>query len=273
LTLVVDDVLKSPCNSNQGGNMAMNSFKVFLLVGVLGIGTVYAQDAVVTEMNEDYLTLASLEVSKVETDVLNQEVVEKLSFTDLKQVSMDHSATHENKSYGSAANVGKVIMIAKELVALGESIYTLVQKGKPHNTTSYAPVSIIPKEGGTYVDIFETENWSSPKRNTYEITYKNLYGMAVVVFRYSVIYSYGGTYKGKGAYITSAIIVPESIKTSFGFDFSATMKLSGLMNHGTKESPVAGAVLAMEYTVETFLQASLTTDSYHITGKGGFKEL
>lgn len=253
--------------------MAMNSLKVFLLVGVLGIGTVYAQDAVVAEMNEDYLTLATMEVTKIETDVLNQEVSETLSFTDLQQVGLDLPAIDENKSVKSSADVGKVIMIAKELVALGESIYTLVQKGKPHNTTSYAPVSVIPKVGGTYVDIFETENWTAPRRNTYEITYKNLYGMAVVVFRYSVIYSYGGTYKGKGAYITSAIIVPESIKTSFGFDFSATMKLSGLMNHGTKENPVAGAILAMEYTVETFLQASLQTDSYHITGRGGFKAL
>lgn len=251
----------------------MNSFKVFLVVGVLGIGTVFAKDTVTEEMNEAYLTLASMEVSKIEIDVLNQEVPEKLSFTALQQLGLGAPTVDENKSVNSRANVGEVIMIAKELVALGEGIYTLVQKGKPHNTTSYAPVSVIPKLNGSLVDIFETENWTVPRKNTFEINYKNLYGMSVVVFRYSVIFSYNGTYKGKGAYITSAIIVPESIKTSFGFDFSATMKLGGIMNHGTKQSPVAGAVLAMEYTVETFLQASLQTDSYHITGRGGFKEL
>lgn len=253
--------------------MALNSLKIFLLVGVLGAGSIHAQEAVTKEMNEEYLTLASVEVAQVEVDVLNQEVAERLSFTDLQQVSRELSENNGNKGANSVANVGQVIMIAKELVALGEGIYNLVQKGKPHNTTSYAPISVIPKVGGVYVDIFETENWSMPRKNTYVITYKNLYGMEVVKFKYSVIYSYGGTYNGKGAYITSAIIVPDSIMTSFGFDFSATMKLNGIMNHGTKESPVAGAVLAMQYTVETFIQASLQTDSYHITGKGGFKAL
>ena len=51
------------------------------------------------------------------------------------------------------------------------------------------------------------------------------------------------------------------------------MKLNGITNHGTKENPVAGAIMAMEYTVETVLQASLQNDSYHITGRGAFKQL
>jgi len=252
--------------------MALNSLKIVLLLGVLGVGSVHAQEIAPELVQDDYFTLASMEVAQVEIDVLNQEVAERLSFTDLKQLAME-SSVDNHKSGNSVANVGQVIMVAKELVALGEGIYKLVQKGKPHNTTNYAPISVIPKVGGAYVDIFETENWSIPRKNTYVITYKNLYGMEVVKFKYSVIYSYGGTFNGKGAYITSAIITPDSIMTSFGFDFTATMKLNGIMNHGTKENPVAGAIMAMQYTVETFLQASLQTDSYHITGKGGFKEI
>jgi hypothetical protein len=252
--------------------MAINSIKIFLLLGVLSAGSVHAQ-VTSEEINEKYLTLGSVEVTKVQTDVLHQEIRERLSFTDLQETSADLHATDSNKGVSSAANVGQILVIAKELVALGEGIYNLVQKGKPHNTTTYAPISVIPKNGASHVDIFETENWSIPRKNTYIVSYKNLYGMEVVNFRYSVIYSYGGTYKGKGAYITSAIIVPVSIMTSFGFDFSAIMKLNGIMNHGTKESPVAGAIMAMQYTVETFLQANLQTDSYHITGRGGFKQL
>jgi len=251
--------------------MALNSFKLLLVMGVLGVSTVKAQDAVIEEMNEDYLTLGSVEVSKVHTDVLNQEVSERLSYNDLEHVMMD--APENAKSLKSAAGAGKIIAVGRELVALGEDIYRLVQKGKPSNTTSYAPISVIPKVNGTPVDVFETENWTMPRKNTYVITYKNLYGMEVVKFRYSVIFSYGGTYQGKGAYLTAAQIVPESIMTNFGFTFSATMKLNGISNHGTKDSPVAGAIMAMQYTVETILQANLETDSFHITGRGGFKAL
>lgn len=253
-----------------GGNMALNSMRIFLVLSLLSFG-VSAQDTVAEEMNEDYLTIGSMEVARVEIDVLGQEISESLSYTDLKRTMRD-SDTDENKG-AMAQDPGKIIATGRELVALGEDIYRLVVKGKPQNITSYAPVSIIPKVGNSYVDIFDTENWSVPRKNTYEITYKNLYGMAVVKFRYSVIYSYGGTYNGKGAYITGAHMVPDSVMTSWGFTFSATMKLNGLTNLGTKENPVAGAVLAMEYTVETILQASLETDSYHITGRGGFKAL
>jgi len=251
--------------------MALNSMWTFLVLSLLTAGAVSAQDSVIEEMNEDYLTLGSVEVARVEVDVLGQEIAEKLTYSDLKQ-NMRGLVTDENKSV-TGQDPGKVIAMGRELVALGEDIYRLVIKGKPHNTTNYAPVSIIPKIGNTHVDIFDTENWSIPRKNTYEITYKNLYGMTVVKFRYSVIYSYGGTYNGKGAYITGAHMVPDSVMTSFGFDFSANMKLNGLTNQGTKENPVAAAVLAMEYTVETILQASLETDSYHITGRGGFKAL
>ncbi|MBA2403935.1 MAG: hypothetical protein H0V66_04120 [Bdellovibrionales bacterium] len=253
--------------------MALSSIKILLLVGVLGIASVHAQDEVVEEMTEDYLTLASVEVTRVEKDILNQEISERVSFNDLQHMLVELPVMDENKGNNSPDKVGGVIKVGRELVALGEDIYKLVQKGKPSNTTSYAPISVIPKVGDTHVDIFETENWTIPRKNTYVISYKNLYGMEVVKFRYSVIYSYGGTYKGKGAYITAAMIVPESIMTSFGFTFSATMKLNGIMNHGTKENPVAGAIMAMEYTVETFLQASLESDSYHVTGRGGFKQL
>ena len=251
--------------------MALNSMKMILVLGVLAVSTAKANDTASIQASSDYLTVKSREVTRINVDKMNQEVRERLSFSDLEQMSIETPAS--TKGVVSAANVGKVIAVAKDLVALGESIYTLVQKGKPSNKTTSAPISVIPKEGGSYIDIFDTENWSSPRKNTYEITYKNYFGMEVVKYRYSVIFSYGGSYKGKGAYLTAAQIIPESVNTLYGYTFSATMKLNGITNHGTKENPIAGAIMAMEYTVETVLQASLQNDSYHITGRGAFKQL
>jgi len=245
--------------------MALNSLKLVLVLGVLGVAHVHGQD-------KDYLTLTSMEVVEVKKDFLNQEISERLSFSDLQRET-EISASTNNKNMIPIVAVGQIIAATKELVALGEGIYTLVQKGKPSINTNYAPISVVPRIGKKeYVDILETENWTMPKRTTYVITYKNLYGMEVVKFRYSVIFSYGGTNQGKGAYITAAQIIPVSILTSFGFDFSATMKLVAITNHGTKENPVAGVLMSMQYTVETFLDATLKSYAYHITGRGGFKE-
>ncbi len=256
--------------------MALNSFRLFsfmlgllLMMALLGVGAALAEE----EINHDYLTLSGLEVSEITTDVLNQEVSKVLYQSDIHQVSQRIQGAPNEKGLLNGGKTGKVIVVARDLVALGEDIYNLVNKGKPSNKTSYAPITVIPRIGGQYVDIMDTENWSMPARVSYQIVYKNLYGMEVVKFKYSVIFSYGGSYNGKGAYITAAQIIPVSIMTSWGFDFSAHMKVGGIQNHGSKENPVAGAIMILEYRVETVLQASLESDSYHITGRGGFKPL
>lgn len=246
--------------------MGLNSLKVFLLLGVLGMGTVSAND----EINENYLTVGSVEVNEIHQDVLNQEVSEQVYE---KVLASRLQGLPNEKGMVSTQGVGEVIAIARGIVALGEEIYALVDKGRPVMKTSYAPISVLPTEGGKAVSALETENWKMPSKRTYEITYKNLYGMEVVKYRYSVIFSYGGSYKGKGAYITGAQIVPVSISVSWGYSFSATMRLASLQNYGTVANPIAGVTMSMEYTVETIMKASLETDSYHVTGQGAFKAL
>lgn len=169
--------------------------------------------------------------------------------------------------------VGQVIGVARDLVALGEDIYRLVIKGKPTATSSYAPISIIPKVNGAPVELFDTENWRFPVKKTYERSWENLYGITVAYFRYSVIYSYGGRYNGKGAYITSLQVVPEAVNTLFGFDFTANMKLGGFQNQGTKANPMAGATILMDYTVGSVLDTRAYVDSFFIQGDGFFKKL
>lgn len=241
--------------------MGLN-LKVLTVLVILGFGQAKAYEDI------DYLTIKSVKVHEISTDVLNQEKQELIQLSHAGPVGLpDKGAMRQGQS------IGQVIAIGKELVALGESIYTLVNKGRPNVTTSYAPISVIPKENGSYVDIMDTEGWKLPSKRTYKITYENLYGMDVVTFRYSVIFSYGGSYNNKGAYITAAQIVPESVSVSWGYDFDATMKLSGIQNHGTKAYPIAGAVMQMQYTVSTILKSDKTVDSYHVTGHGGFREL
>lgn len=252
----------------KGASLINISLTFLLFLGIFSGLEAQANDPIIEEMNEEYHRVSSIEVVTVETDLLNQET----------HLLIDESLMHTEATLGandkmsfSPANVGQVIWIAQGLVALGEGVYNLVQKGKPANTTNYAPISVMPKEGRNYVEILETENWNAPQKRTFMINIKNGFGMEVVKFRYSVIYSHGGSFNGAGAYITAAQIIPEYVLTSFGFDFSASMRLNGIQNHGTKANPVAGAILTMEYKIESFVSSLLRSDSFHITGRGGFK--
>jgi hypothetical protein len=167
---------------------------------------------------------------------------------------------------------GQVIAVAKELVALGEDVYKLLNKGRPVVQTDYAPVSVIPKVAGKNVDPMDLENWSMPKTKKFKISYKNGFNMVVVQFDYMVIITSGGRYEGKGAYLTGVQIVPSNIHVKFGFDLSAVMKLQSVMNHGSKTNPVAGAILSLQYRVGNMMGMNESNDTIHVTGLGLIQE-
>ncbi len=171
------------------------------------------------------------------------------------------------------ANIGTVIALGRDLVALGEALYELVLKGKPSVKTEYAPISVLPRVSGQPVDIFDTEGWSSPEKRTYEVKYENLYGVTIVDFKFSVLFSHGGTYNGTGAYLTSVQVVPEYVKVLWGWALDASMRLGGIQNQGTRENPVAGATIILQYTTSSLFENLQRTTSFFITGKGEIKML
>lgn len=248
--------------------MGLNLKGLVLALTLGGVATARAAEQSVYE-SEQYYTITKMKVAEVSKDILGSNKITTLHEKELTVRGVPNVAGQVDPS----EKVGKVISVARDLVALGEDIYRLVIKGKPTNQTSYAPISVIPRVDGKNVDILDTENWRAPVKRTYQITYENLYGIDVVTFRYSVIYSYGGSYNGKGAYLTAVQIIPESVRTLFGFDFTATMKLGGIQNQGTRIDPNAGATLLMEYTVSSLMNAMNQVDSFFVTGKGAFKKL
>lgn len=178
--------------------------------------------------------------------------------------------TGDTPKPGTLETTGKVIQTARDLVALGEAIYELVKKGKPTNVTEYAPISVIPKDPVTkeHVDPFDMEGFSIPVAKNYTAKITNGLGKEVVTFTYQVIYSYGGSYDGVGKYLTGVSIIPGSVKTSYGWDFNATMKLSGIMNHGSRLEPIAGVMLTVKYQMNSRATAFERNDTIHITGDG-----
>jgi hypothetical protein len=170
---------------------------------------------------------------------------------------------------------GRIIQTGRDMAAFGEGIYQLVKKGKPTNVTEYAPISVVPRNSLTkeIADVFDLEGFSMPVERNFVANVKNGSGKEVINFAYKVVYSYGGSYNGTGKYLTNILVVPSSIKTSFGWEFNATMKLSGIMNHGTKADPIAGVIVTLKYQMNSWASAYERNDTIHITGRGEVKNL
>jgi hypothetical protein len=170
-------------------------------------------------------------------------------------------------------NAGKVIQASRDMVAFGESIYELVRKGKPTSVTAYEPISVVPRDPTTkeYVDPFELEGFSMPVEKNFNAKVTNGTGKVVVNFNYKVMYAFGGSYNETGKYLTSVLIIPGSVVVKFGWDFAATMKLSGIMNHGTKANPIAGVLVTVKYQMNSWSSSFERNDTIHINGNGELK--
>lgn len=235
-----------------------------LLVTTCLLGSASALASLSVE-ERDFFTISKVETKEITVDVFNQEVS--------KTLSVDNYYNEFNNPVDPIDRAGKVISVARDLVALGEDIYKLIDKGRPHITTKYDPVSVVPRVDGQPVDPMETENWSRyPRVKGYQITYRNLYNIAVVTFRFKVMWGYGGSYNGKGAYISGAQIVPEA-DVLWGFDFNATMKVGGVQNIGTRANPVASATLLIEHNVSNILRSTTQVSTIVIDGKGKMRKL
>lgn len=247
--------------------------KTLLLMIILASSTVYSKPNLSLKQQISSITVE--EVSREELEARGLAIPE--TFTNVNYGttggttggSTGSNTTVEDRIYHASG----IIQVARDIVALGEAVYELVKKGRPTNVTEYAPISVVPRDPTTkeYIDPFELEGFSFPVEKNFVTNIKDGTGSSAVTFSYKVLYSYGGSYNGKGRYLTNVIVVPGSVRTSFGWDFNATMKLSGIMNHGTKADPVAGIMITLKYQMNTWSSAFERNDTIHITGNGELK--
>lgn len=166
-------------------------------------------------------------------------------------------------------DIKDILMITKDLIALGKEIYKIIDAGKPVVTVDSQPVEILPRdEDGALIDAFQLENWQSPVSVKYRVRAKNYLGMSPLVFEFMLIFTYGGSHNGRGAYITGAQIKPTNLDVLWGYDFNAAFKVQTIMNQGSSESPIAAAVLALDYRVNTVFQDRQQSKMFFINGLG-----
>lgn len=160
-----------------------------------------------------------------------------------------------------------VIMVVDKLIAIGAKIIPTIEKGKAVVTNnSMAAVSVLPRLETIDPVVHDMGNWSIPVTKHYKIAYKNGYGSEVVSFVYSVTYQYGGTYGGKGQYLTGIRASARQINIGWGFDLDASSQLVQISNVGTTEDVVAGATIEMTYTVKNWTRTITNAVSFFVAG-------
>jgi hypothetical protein len=58
-----------------------------------------------------------------------------------------------------------------------------------------------------------------------------------------------------------------------GWTFNSSMKLTGMINHGTKANPIVGAMITIKYSMSSLYQAFERNDTIYINGDGSMKAM
>jgi len=171
-------------------------------------------------------------------------------------------------------DVGEIVMVIDQIVAVGKKIWDIVSGGRPVvQTTMDKVVHVLPKTGNEGTAFYDMENWGIPKSKDYLVEFQNGFNSSVVTFVYTVFYQGGGTFEGKGQYLTGVNVTATNVEVSWGFDFDATSALVAISNHGSKANPEAGATLQVKYTVKNWLKEISATETVHVMGRGVIQKI
>ena len=186
-----------------------------------------------------------------------------------KPTRLAKSAGKVRTTLDPVSNANNVIMMIDKLVAIGQKILPIIDKGRPVVTNSpMAAISVVPKAlSKEHVD-GTMENWSLPLTRHYTISYPNGVGIIVAKFVYSVTFQHSGTYNGRGRFLTGIRSAAKKIDVVYGFNLDAKSRLIQISNIGKNGNVVAGAMIEMEYTVKNFSRSITNVDSFFLTGDG-----
>jgi len=167
-------------------------------------------------------------------------------------------------------SVDETSVILDKLVLLGQKIWKIVEAGRPVGNFASQRADVLPQGISQWQSL---AGWEIPVSKRYERSIKNKLGGSVVTFRYRVIYNWGGSLNGKGAYLMGITVYPEIVDVAWGWSFDATASVPTITNAGSSENPTAAAEVLVSSKVRTPLTHLDNTESYYVRGDGTFVDL
>ncbi len=153
----------------------------------------------------------------------------------------------------------------EEIVNIGAKIWALIQENKPVVHVEIPVAHAMPKGMKCWSEL---ERWNAPRTQTYEVLYKNKFGMEVVKFRFRLQFTYGGSHLGMGRYLANATVLPAQLDVSWGYKFNANLDVGQAINLGSRDNPVAGLEMNLHWNVKTWVKESENSVHFFITGNG-----
>ena len=139
----------------------------------------------------------------------------------------------------------------------------IIEENRPTLDAATAYANALPKG---VKNSAELEGFSGLQFQSYRRFGKNLYGLTVYDITYTLLYRYGGSYKGKGCYLDSITILPHELEIAWGYKVSLAVKGLAPTNVGTHEAPVASLLMELDFRIATVVRTAEFRANYEFRG-------
>ncbi len=151
------------------------------------------------------------------------------------------------------------------VITVGEKIWKIVEANKPVVVVTTPEAFALPRGLSCWSDL---DGWKVPVTRSFEVAYKNLFGIEVTKFRFRLHYTYGGGHSGVGRYLANVTVIPAELNVVWGYNFNAQVEVEQAVNLGSKENPMAGLELNLKWTIKTVAKESVNSFHFFVQGDG-----
>lgn len=228
---------------------------------LLPFSRAFSQEAVTAP--EDKAVFTKAEVSAAALDPLRYTI-------DPESVSVELTGRTSSAAAGPEERgvIGSIVTI----VNIANKIWGIIKANAPVADVETKYAAAVPEGALSPNQLY---GWKGPETYEYKFHAKNMYGGEMVTVSYKVVFSYGGKFDGKGAYLTGVTIVPGTIEVGWGYRLSmnAFVPDTTITNIGTYADPKAAMQLKLSSRISTVLKEWDGNSVYLVKGDGELKQL
>lgn len=171
-----------------------------------------------------------------------------------------------------AFNLVDVGATLDQLILIGGKVVNIIKQGAPSVDIKRDAVHVVPKG---VQDWQQLGGWQVPTTKVFSLSFTNLFNMEVVSVRLKMSGTWGGSYNGRGRYLSNVYIVPTNVWALWGFNVNVWMENHDPVNVGSKQNPVAGLGVDLRYSVNSVLPITTQTGAqdYFFAGDGRLLQL
>lgn len=229
----------------------MKPISLTALVGILAINPAFGNEV------HPYFDLVEAEVEEIQLSSKDYAtLIQKNAIANIQDSASSSSAPDALDEFD--VKLDKVI-------AIGKKVWKIIEANKPVVNLSTNRISVVP-EG--IIKWNQLEGWQAPTYTKYRVTYKNLWGMKVIRIEYVLSYSYGGSFDGKGNYLSQVGYTITDLHVGWGFTVNAYSEVIRVENMGTTANPLASLEMALHWDIDTVFQSIKRANGYMLMGTG-----